>query len=604
MIRKFLLLNILLFNISFISCGQDHAESESWLNSFKQAQEHTVVLNNQQHEIPLRKLEQKNVALVDFGFAYHAVLDSMLNKYQHVAFFKYTPDATQTQLNQLLEDLKFYNTVIISIADTAPLSDDVLALMKELDRKNELIVALFGSGSQLAKLDDMQSPIIYSAATTLESASFVAQLIYGGVKTDAVLANSFSPKYQAGDGSKTEKIRLGYSVPEELGINIEDLAPIDAIAAEAISQKATPGLVVLVAKDGKVIFNRAYGKHTYDSDAPLDQVNDIFDLASVTKTSATTIAAMRLYEQGQLNLDTAISTYLPQTRNSSKKSITVKELLLHQAGFIPYIPFYASLKPEDYSRDSSETYNLKVADNYYIKKSYYHDVMWPQMLQSPLKTRGRYVYSDLSMYFLKEILETVTKEPTEKYVSEQFYKPLGMYTTGFNPRFRFPKANIVPTELDSYFRNTLVWGYVHDQGAAMAGGVAGHAGLFSNASDLAILYQMLLNKGTYGGTKYFEPATVALFTRKHSAVSRRGLGFDGYNAESSYGYPSKLASPQSYGHTGYTGTAVWVDPAENLVYIFLSNRVYPKVTNKLSTLNIRPRIQDVVYRAIAKGKKR
>jgi len=602
MIRKLLLLSTILSSLTLFSCGQDHAESQNWLTKFKQAKESTVVLNNNESVIPLQNLEKRNIALVDFGSLYFNVFDSLLNKYSNTRFFSGTVYAQNKQLNKLSNDLKYYNTVIVSVSDSSLFSDDLLNFLTDFDRKHELIVALFGDPKNLAKLEAISSPIIWCPKHTAEGANFSAQLIFGGVETQAVLPQSYSTKYQAGAGGKIQKIRLAYSVPEEAGINIEDLKEIDAVAAEAISKKATPGCVVLVAKDGKVIYNKAYGTHTYDNDAQKESVNDIFDLASITKTSATTIEAMKLYESGKLNLDTVISAYLAQTRKTDKSTIKVKEVLLHQAGFTPYIPFFADLKPEDFSRDSSEIYNIKVADSFYMKKNYYKDVMWQQMLKSPLKTRGKYVYSDLSMYFMKEILETITQEPLENYVAENFYKPLGMYTTGFNPRHRFLKSQIVPTELDTYFRHTLLWGYVHDQGAAMVGGVSGHAGLFSNASDLAILYQMLLNKGTYGGITYLKPETVDLFTAKHSDVSRRGLGFDRWDPNSKNGYPSKLASSQTYGHTGYTGTAVWVDPKENLVYIFLSNRVNPSVNNKLSTLNIRPRIQDIIYTAIQKAK--
>ena len=220
------------------------------------------------------------------------------------------------------------------------------------------------------------------------------------------------------------------------------------------------------------------------------------------------------------------------------------------------------------------------------------------MLNSTLANRGKYVYSDLSMYFMKEMVERQSGERMENYVMDQFYKHLGMTRAGFNPRHRFIKEEIIPTEDDRTFRKTLLEGYVHDQGAAMVGGVSGHAGLFSSTNDLAILYQMLLNRGSYGGTEYFKPATVDMFTAKQSNVSRRGLGFDRWDPESTKGYPSRLASPQTFGHTGYTGTCVWVDPKYNLVYIFLSNRVNPGVSAKLIELNIRGRIQDVIYEAI------
>ncbi|HEX7366300.1 MAG TPA: serine hydrolase [Pelobium sp.] len=600
--KRLLLLSACMCCFALFSCGQDHVESTNWLTTFRKAGESTVVLNNEASLLPLKNLEKKKIATIDLGFSHYLVFDSLLNKYSGTDFFNGNTYAANQEFTKLEDDLKYYNTVIISVSDVSVFNQDVLNFITEIGQKKDLVIALFGDGKSLTKLENIDAPIVWCPLHTNESASFSAQLIFGGVQTSAVLPQSYSSKYQAGAGSKIAKIRLQYTVPEAAGINVEDLKDIDAIAAEAISKKATPGCVVFVAKDGKVIFNKAYGAHTYDADALKESVNDIFDLASITKTSATTMEAMRLYENGKLNLDTAISTYLAQTKNTDKSTIKVRELLLHQAGFIPYIPFYANIKPSDFSRDSSETYNIKVADSFFMKKSYYKDVMWQQMLNSPLRTRGKYVYSDLSMYFMKEILETITKTPLEKYVLENFYRPLGMSSTGFNPRYRFLKSQIVPTENDTYFRHTLLRGYVHDQGAAMLGGVSGHAGLFSNASDLAILYQMLLNKGSYGGETYFKPKTVALFTAKQSEVSRRGLGFDRFDTESKDGYPSKYASPQTFGHTGYTGTAVWVDPKENLVYIFLSNRVNPTVNNKLSTLDIRPRIQDVVYKAIQKSK--
>ncbi len=602
MIRKSLLLIAILVHFTLLSCGQDHVQGKNWLEKFKETNKQTVVLNNEKNLIPLQSLEKKRIACVDLGFSHYLVFDSLLNKYNQSTHFNGSLYEAKGELDALIDDLKFYNTIILSMSDVSVFNKNVLNFIIELDHKKEVIIALFGDPKSLTKLDPISAPIIWSPTHSNESANFTAQLIFGGVSTNATLSKGFTEKYQEGNGSIVEKIRLGYTVPEEFGINSNDLKNIDAIAAEAIEKKATPGMVVLVAKNGKVIFNKAYGKHTYEEDGQAEQVDDIFDLASITKTSATTMEAMRLYEDKKLNLDTAISTYLAKTRNTNKSNIPVKEVLLHQAGFIPYIPFYASMKPEDFSRDSSETYNVKVADSFYMKKSYYQDVMWKRMLESPLKTEGKYVYSDLSMYFMKEILETITGVPLQDYVNKYFYQPLGMHTTGFNPRQRFPKSRIVPTEQDKYFRKTLLWGYVHDQGAGMVGGVAGHAGLFSNASDLAILYQMLLNKGTYGGERYFKPQTVDFFTSRYSETSRRGLGFDGWDPITTKEYPSKLASSKSYGHTGYTGTAVWVDPAENLIYIFLSNRVHPEVNNRLSTLDIRPRIHDVIYQAIRKAK--
>ncbi len=578
------------------ACGQEHQDAKNWLEKFKNAGQATVVLNNEKELLPLKKLDIKNIASVDLGFKNHSIFDSILNKYSNIKTFPFTTD-----LNTLHADLKFYNTIIIEVTDSTDFNDETLFFINQMENTRQVVISYFGEGKNLAKLNNVKAPIVFCPIKDQQAASFSAQLIFGGVACIGRLPISFSDKYQRNTGFDIDKIRLQFTVPEELNINANDLKEIDEIAAEAIRSKATPGMVVFAAKDGKVIFNKAYGAHTYDSDAQKENVTDIFDLASVTKVGATTMEVMRLYENNHLDLDTTINTYLAQTRNTDKADIKVKELMLHQAGFIPFIPFFSTIKPDDFSRDSSEAYNVKVADNYFMKKSYFRDVMWKQMLASPLKTRGKYVYSDLSMYFMKEVIENITKTPLQDYVKTNFYNPLGMNTTGFNPRYRFKKSQIVPTEFDTYFRKTLLWGYVHDQGAAMVGGVSGHAGLFSNASDLAILFQMLLNRGEYGGESYFKPETVKFFTEKYSDVSRRGLGFDGFDSKSTYGYPSKFASSQSYGHTGYTGTCVWVDPKENLIYIFLSNRVNPEVNNRLSSLNIRPRIQDVIYKAIQRA---
>jgi CubicO group peptidase (beta-lactamase class C family) len=467
-------------------------------------------------------------------------------------------------------------------------------------RSKNVVIAYFGDGSSLPRLENVTVPIIMSLRSSIVSAFFSAQAIFGGIAVTQNLSKTYSQKYRANTGFITNKTRLQYTVPEEVGINSSNLNDIDDIAYEAIRNQATPGCVVLVAKDGKVIFNKAYGYHTYDKAIP-DKITDIFDLASVTKISATTIETMRLTEEGRLNLDSTIGSYIPMARKTNKNNIRIRELMEHQAGLIPDIQTYEKFKPTDISTDSSAAYPTKVALHFYLRKNYFKDVMWADMLESPLKTRGQYVYSDLSMCFMKEIDETVTSTPLNEYTQENFYDPLGMQTAGFLPYKRFPQSQIVPTEYDEVFRHSLLDGYAHDPTAALLGNVSGNAGLFSSANDLAILYQMLLNRGTYGGDEYFKSETVDLYTAKQSDISRRGIGFDRWDPLTDHHYPSKLASPKTFGHTGYTGIGVWVDPTYNLVYIFLSNRVNPKVTDKLSSLNIRPRIQDAVYQAIQKG---
>ncbi|SKB63169.1 serine hydrolase domain-containing protein [Daejeonella lutea] len=404
-----------------------------------------------------------------------------------------------------------------------------------------------------------------------------------------------------GRGPEPEAARLKSSQPEEAGVNSTVLKQIDKIANEAIRKKAAPSITIMVIKDARVVFDKAYGTHTYSDRTPT-QTSDIYDLASLTKISATTLAAMRLYELGKLDLDANVGLYLTEARNTNKNRIRVRDLLLHEAGLVPQIPFHLRMSPRDYSRDSSSAYPTKVSDNYFLRKGYFREVMWPGMLNSPISDQGKYAYSDLSMYILKEIVERQSGQKLENYVQEHFYQPLGMLHTGFNPLNRFTVGQIIPTENDVVFRKSLLRGYVHDEGAALAGGVSGHAGLFSNAGDLGVLFQMLINRGNYNGKNYFKPETVDLFTTKQSPLSRRGLGFDRWDPNSKSGFPSKLASPQTYGHTGFTGTCVWVDPKYNLIYIFLSNRVHPNRSDKLIQMNIRGRIQDVIYEAIAKNK--
>jgi CubicO group peptidase (beta-lactamase class C family) len=591
---------IAIFTLS--ACAQDHKQNETRLKNINAVANSAVLLNNKTGLLPLLNLAEKKIVSINLGFGNQLAFDSLLNKYAAVKSLTAEKYRDSTTLNDLEDELKYYNTVIISISDEAAGNGRNLNFIGNVAKHKNVVIALFGQGKSLSAFDQFDVPIVWSANKDTEAAMVVPQLIFGGIAAKQTLSTNFSGKYTAGSGFQTKVIRLKYTVPEDADVNSEDLNEVDQIAKEAIAGKASPGIVVLVAKDGKVIYNKAFGYHTYENLMP-DKVTDIFDLASVTKVTATTPTVMRLVEQNKLKLDTNIGYYIPRARNTPMNAINVREVMLHQAGFIPYIPFHNYVKAADYSRDSSANFPTKVADNYYIKKGFFTDVMWPKMLNSPIKTRGSYIYSDISMYVMQDIVEHITEKPENQYVLDNFYAPLGMQTAGYLPRNRFSKDQIVPTEDDKEFRKTLLDGYVHDQGAALKGGVAGHAGLFGSANDLAIYYQMLLNNGTYGGEQYFKPETVAAFTARQSNVSRRGLGFDRWDPDASKKYPSALASPQTYGHTGYTGIGVWVDPSRGLVYIFLSNRVNPTVSEQLGRLGIRPRIHDAINRAIDKGLK-
>jgi len=592
------LTGFILFNSA---CAQNPPfTGQAYVNEEKLVEKSTVLLNNASYLIPLQNLEQLKVASIHFSHVYARNFDSLLNKYTRVTSYNGSDYTGMKSLDDLSSDLKFYNTLVVQVND-ADLNNPLLLNFISTNQKvKNVIVALFGTSVGLAKLTNTAVPVIWCQRVNPVSAFYSAQAIFGGVAITQKLTRYVSPVYNTGMGFITNKTRLQYTVPEDAGISTASLTGIDNIAMEAMQEQATPGCVVLVARDGKVIFNKAYGYHTYSKTMP-DKLTDIFDVASMTKISATTMEAMQLTDQGKLNVDSTLGYYLPQARKTNKNDLTVREVLEHQAGLIPDIPTFDKVKPTDHTSDSSAFYPTKVNENYFLRKDYFKDVMWPDMLNSPVKTRGQYVYSDLSMCIMQQVEETVTATPLNVYVQKQFYDPLGMQTAGFLPLYRFPADQIIPTEDDKKDRHALLDGYVHDPTAALMGGVAGHAGLFASANDLAILYQMMLNRGTYGGVEYIKPATVEKFTAKQSNVSRRGLGFDRWDPVPDHHYPSKLASTEAYGHTGFTGTCVWVDPKYNLVYIFLSNRVHPNVSSKLSSLNIRPRIQDVIYEAIQKG---
>ena len=407
-------------------------------------------------------------------------------------------------------------------------------------------------------------------------------------------------RFQAGDGIVKQKAA---PVPQYSKLN-----EIDSIVEDGIAKKAFPGCVVLAVHNGEILYHKAFGRYKYEP-SPATQFESIFDLASVTKISATTVSVMKLYEEGKLDLKKTLGDYLPWVRGTDKAGLVLDDIILHQAGLVPYIAFYKEVvdpetgkpNPAIFSEKSKPGFTVRVAENIYMRNDW-QDTMYHRILQSKLSQHGKYVYSDNDFIFLGKIVEQITGMPLNEYASKTFYQPIGMTTTGFTPRERFAVNKMVPTETEGHFRLQTTQGDVHDEGASMFGGVSGHAGLFSDAYDLAMLYQMLLNGGTFNGERYLKKETIDLFTSYHSDVSRRGYGFDKPekdNALRKEPYPSALCSPETFGHTGFTGTCVWVDPKVNLVYIFLSNRVYPtRDGNLLGRMNIRSKIQDTIYRAL------
>lgn len=441
-----------------------------------------------------------------------------------------------------------------------------------------------------------------------------AQLLFGAIGSSGKLPIGISSAYKEGHGIDIQATGvLRYNFPESQQMNSIILAKIDSIAREGIREGAYPGCQVLVARNGTVVYHKAFGKHTYEESSKAVQLNDLYDIASVTKIAATVPAIMMLQDKKQLNLNQQLGEHLGNNLQSEEyKQINLREMLAHQAGLPAWVPFYTRTliknqpDPKFFSKDSSEVFPHRVADSLFLV-SYYPDTMIKRLSRIPLKKK-EYRYSDIGYYFLKEIIEQKSGKGLDAFTQEFLYCPLGMHRTGYKPRNNYILTDIVPSEKDNYFRHQLIHGYVHDPGAAMLGGVGGHAGLFSNANDLAKLMQLFLQHGKYAGKKYIDSTTVAEYTAcqfcldetgQKNESQRRGAGFDKPVRDGSSGPTCNCVSYLSFGHTGFTGTMAWADPEKGIVYIFLSNRVHPDGENKkLLNMNIRTRIQEVIYLSV------
>lgn len=510
---------------------------------------------------------------------------------------------------------KNYDVVIIGLhnysrrpANNFGLSNASVYLMNELQQLNQSITLVFGNPYAIKNFCNAPNLLAcYEDDDITQQAT--ADWLQGKIEAKGKLPVTVCDNLKFGDGIMYNNF-FPKVVPETVGMSLEKLNIIDSIANDGVAKAAYPGCVVLAAKGGKIVYHKAFGYTTYDKKDTMN-VDMVFDLASVTKVSATTVSVMKLVEEGKIDINKTLGDYLSWTKETDKANLKLKDVLLHQAGLKEFIPFYrevidtATGEPNwnIFSKVKDEQHLFRAAENLYVRNDW-EDTLYKRILQSKLTAPSHYIYSDNDFIFLGKIVEAVSGLPLNEYARQNFYLPLQMATTTFRPRERMPLENIVPTEFEKHFRRQLIHGDVHDEGSAMFGGVAGHAGLFSNAYDLAQLYQMLLNGGELNGVRLLKKETIDLFTAYNSDVSRRGLGFDKPekdNATRKNPYPSKSVSPETFGHTGFTGTCVWVDPKYNLVYIFLSNRVNPtRDNNKLNQLNIRSKIQEAIYNAIIK----
>jgi len=606
--------------------------------------EHSLVLvRNKDSILPLREIHQARLAIVNISEFENQAFTSASELYLPGKHFHLTPSSDHAAFSKLLTELEAYNTVIVNIGGTNPyagrqygIGDEVLQFIEKIGPSSTLILHLAGSPYALARFEGHENPdaLIFSFGDDPLNQKLAAQAIFGGVSFRGRLPVSAGAAARAGEGIRTDGVRLGYADPIEVGLNEDTLRKMEALIAGAIRDRAMPGCQVLVARHGKVVWMKAYGHHTYQGRNPV-RLTDLYDLASVTKIAATMPALMRLRDQGKFHEDSLLGSFLTLPGSSNKGNLLISDILTHQAGLQPWIPFYhRTLEPLDtsqslisgrwshihalrigngtyanrhvkyvdstYAKTYSPEYPVQVAEDLYLRKevrdSLYHWIYTSELL-SP-----EYRYSDLGFYMLQQVIESVTDTLLYPYVWYNFYASLGAWSVGFLPLNRFPPATIVPTENDMFFRRQLLRGHVHDPGAAMLGGISGHAGLFASANDLAKVMQMYLNGGTYGGKRYIRPATIARYTGcfHDERINRRGLGFDRPVTDTPDEGPAcNDASPISYGHSGFTGTMVWMDPAYDLLFIFLSNRIHPDQGNtKLIDMNVRTAIQQVVYDAI------
>ncbi|HYF32692.1 MAG TPA: glycoside hydrolase family 3 N-terminal domain-containing protein [Chitinophagaceae bacterium] len=576
----------------------------------------TLVRNSEAAIFPLMPRQVQNIAYVAMGVKQdNAFARRMRDDYgAHVYYFDYS--LNEEKAKAMLDLIRNrYQVVIIGLhnyarfpANNFGVSKAATGLLQQLQQENRSITFAFGNPYILSNTCDAKVLVAcYEDDETVQEAA--ADLLQGKITPKGKLPVTVCPELKYGTGITTASL-LPDAPPSMLGFDVQKLHVVDSIVKDGIDKQAYPGAVVLVAKDGRVVYEKAFGQMAYTDAKPVT-TQTIYDLASVTKICATTMSIMKLYDEGRLDLHKPLGDFLPWVRNTNKELLTLDDILLHQAGLKAWIPFYRETIDSAnggapmaalYATQRQDAFNVRVAENMYLRRDWI-DTMYSRILTSELGPRGKYIYSDNDFIFLGKIVESVTGMPLDEYVQKTFYVPLGMKTTGFKPRERFNVEQIAPTEQEPYFRKQLIQGDVHDPGAAMFGGVAGHAGLFSNARDLAVLSQLMLNGGVINGKRYFKQETIDYFTAYHTLISRRGLGFDKpekNNYERPEPYPCASASPATFGHTGFTGTCWWVDPKYNLVFIFLSNRVNSSGPNfnKLGQMNIRGKVHEAIYKAL------
>ena len=567
---------------------------------------HNVLLKNTNNIIPLRNLDTLKIASLNLSSNNLNVFEKSCDNYSKLDHFHFNTFSSKTMVRAMLKELRKYNLIAI-VTDT--IQQEIANMINKISVSKKIILNYLG-GNKLEFEDVIIKScqaIIYDDKINNENLSYAGQVIFGGLATNNYLKTDLSENFRIGDGLTTKKSRLSYLSPKKLNINDSLLYKIDSIVKNGINNKAMPGCQILLAKDGHVFYQNSFGKHTYDSLSKKVENSDLYDLASITKIASSALILMQLESENRFNVDSTLGYYLPKILDSTDyKELIIKDVLTHQAGLAPWIPFYIKTLSEGmpsyelYSKLPSSIHKNLVAKNLYVLSSY-RDSIFERIISTDVNKNKNYKYSDIGYYFINEIIKRITYTSQDK-IAENIYNKIGLHNIGYQPLEKWDLRRIAPTENDTFFRHQLIHGYVHDQGAALLGGVGGHAGLFSNANDLAVIMQMYLNKGVYGGDTIIDKRTIEKYTSSpyyNSNDNRRGIAFDkpvrnGAGGPTCFG----CASIKSFGHSGFTGNLTWADPESGILYVFLSNRVYPNAENhKLISMNIRTEVMNVVAKA-------
>ncbi len=589
--------------------AQLQRESDRVLNRELFAKASTLLINKNK-TLPIKKLAGIKVACVTGGVEAGTQFAATLKKYTQVDHFDYNPN----QEEQIIASLAEYDYVILGwyTSNKNPwksykLDKRLRRFSKRVALQNKVITTLFANPYSLLDFPEARQSeaLLLAYQNHPDAESVAAQIIFGALGAEGRLPVSAGDPFEVGFGLNTQAIgRLGYHYPGAVGLDPQRLEGIDRLMQEAMNARATPGGQILVARKGQVVYHKNFGSTQYDKKEAIES-HHIYDLASITKIAVSVPLLMKLVEEGKVNLDKTLGHYLPQVRGTNKENLVLREILAHQAGLQAWIPFYLEtldkgrFRPGYYNEQRDFNYPNVVSEGVYSQR-YMKDTIFKRILESDLLPTKKYKYSDLGYYLFMELIEQMEGKSIDVLIHDYLYKPMGANTMVYHPREVFPLDHIVPTEDDKLFRGSLLRGYVHDQGAALLGGIAGHAGLFGSANDLAKLMQMYMQKGEYAGIRYFDSVTVNEFIRCQycQEQNRRGIGFDKPQLEGP-GPTCGCVSDKSFGHSGFTGTLAWADPEEEIVYIFLSNRVHPNAENrKLLSLSTRTKIQEVIYDAI------